>query len=45
MSIINPEFFNKIKKKKTLTYSKEVITTVDLSVVGKIKKFWKNIFK
>jgi hypothetical protein len=45
MSIINPELFNKIKKKKTLTYSKEITTTANLSVLGKIKKFLKNIFK
>ena len=40
MSIINPEIFNKM-----LTYSKEIITTANLSVLGKIKKFLKNIFK
>lgn len=44
MSIINWELHNKLKKKKRLTYSKEIITTDDLSVLGKVKKFFKKLF-
>jgi hypothetical protein len=45
MSIINPELYNKIKKKKRLTYSKEIIIAEDLSVLGRIKKFFKKLLK
>lgn len=44
MSIINWELHNKLKKKKRLTYSKEIITTDNLSVWSKVKKFFKKLF-
>jgi hypothetical protein len=43
MSIINWELSSKLKKKKRLTYSKEIITIDDFSVWGKIKKFFKKL--
>ena len=45
MSIINPELYNKIKTKKRLTYSKEIISSKDYSVLGRIKKFFKDLLK
>jgi hypothetical protein len=45
MSIINPEFYNKIKSKKRLTYSKEIISSKDYSVLGRVKKFFKDLLK
>jgi hypothetical protein len=43
MSIINWELHSKLKKKKRLTYSKEIISIDDFSVWGKIKKFFKKL--
>ena len=45
MSIINPELYNKIKSKKRLTYSKEIITHQDKSILGRIKKLFKDFLK
>jgi len=44
MSIINWEVYQKVKKKKRLTYSKEFISVGDYSVWGRIKKFFKRLF-
>jgi hypothetical protein len=44
MSIINWEVYQKVKKKKRLTYSKELVSIEDYSVWGRIKKFFKRLF-
>lgn len=45
MSINNWELHSKLRKKKRLTYSKEILTQEDLSLWGKTKKFLKKLFK
>jgi hypothetical protein len=44
MSIINWKVWNKVQKKKRLTYSKEILTKEDFTVWGKIKKILKKLF-
>jgi hypothetical protein len=45
MSIINWELQQKLKPKKRLTYSKEPIKLEDYTLKGKIKRFFKKLFK
>jgi len=45
MSIINWEVYQKVKKKKRLTYSKEIKTIEDYSLWGRLKKFFKKLWK
>ena len=44
MSIINWKFWNKVQKKKRLTYSKEILSQEDFTVWEKTKKFFKKLF-
>jgi hypothetical protein len=44
MSIINWKVWNKVQKKKRLTYSKEILTKEDFTLWGKTKKFFKKLF-
>jgi len=45
MSIINWELQQKLKPKKRLTYSKEPFKAEDYTLKGKIKRFFKKLFK
>ena len=45
MSIINWELHQKLKPKKRLTYSKEPIKLEDYTLKGKLKRFFKKLFK
>jgi len=45
MSIINWEVHQKLKPKKRLTYSKEPFKVEDYTLKGKIKKFFRKLFK